>query len=77
MDTPEVATPTSGAATPLTVPSTPAKPDFIPLVTVVDFHHARGPEVEMWFGAADGCDPAIEYDWGLLPFMALSDGAHL
>ncbi|OHE98836.1 transporter Avl9 [Colletotrichum orchidophilum] len=77
MDTPEVATPTSGAATPLTVPSTPAKPDFIPLVTVVDFHHARGPEVEMWFGAAEGTDPAIEYDWGLLPFMALSDGAHL
>ncbi|KAK7438367.1 transporter Avl9 [Colletotrichum acutatum] len=77
MDTPEVATPTSGAATPLTVPSTPAKPDFIPLVTVVDFHHARGPEVEMWFGAAEGTDPAVEYDWGLLPFMALSDGAHL
>ncbi|GKT59132.1 cytoplasm protein [Colletotrichum tofieldiae] len=77
MDTPEVATPTSGAATPLTVPSTPAKPGFIPLVTVVDFHHARGPEVEMWFGAAEGTDPAVEYDWGLLPFMALSDGAHL
>ncbi|GJC93994.1 transporter Avl9 [Colletotrichum higginsianum] len=77
MDTPEVATPTSGAATPLTVPSTPARLGFIPLVTVVDFHHARGPEVEMWFGAAEGIDPAIEYDWGLLPFMALSDGAHL
>ncbi|KAK2063639.1 transporter Avl9 [Colletotrichum caudatum] len=77
MDTPEVATPTSGAVTPLTVPSTPAKPGFIPLVTVVDFHHARGPEVELWFGAAEGIDPAVEYDWGLLPFMALSDGAHL
>ncbi|GKT48550.1 late secretory pathway protein AVL9 [Colletotrichum spaethianum] len=77
MDTPEVATPTSGAATPLTVPSTPAKPGFVPLVTVVDFHHARGPEVEWWFGAAEGTDPAVEYDWGLLPFMALSDGAHL
>ncbi|KAK1594357.1 transporter Avl9 [Colletotrichum navitas] len=77
MDTPEVATPTSGAVTPLTMPSTPAKPGFIPLVTVVDFHHARGPEVELWFGAAEGVDPAVEYDWGLLPFMALSDGAHL
>ncbi|KAF6842008.1 lalv9 family protein [Colletotrichum plurivorum] len=77
MDTPEVATPTSGVATPLTVPSTPAKPCFIPLVTVVDFHHARGPEVEKWFGAPEGTDPAAEYDWGLLPFMALSDGAHL
>ncbi|EFQ27644.1 transporter Avl9 [Colletotrichum graminicola] len=77
MDTPEDATPTSGAVTPLTMPSTPAKPGFIPLVTVVDFHHARGPEVELWFGAAEGVDPAVEYDWGLLPFMALSDGAHL
>lgn len=49
---------------------------FTPLVTVVDFHHARGPEVERWFGAAEGRDPAVDYDWSLLPFMALSDGAH-
>lgn len=52
------------------------KSDFIPLVTVVDFHHARGPEVEKWFGADEGQDPAVDYDWTLLPFMALSDGAH-
>ncbi|KAK3319261.1 transport protein Avl9-domain-containing protein [Apodospora peruviana] len=49
---------------------------FIPLVSVVDFHHARGPEVEKWFGVDEGHDPAAEYDWTLLPFMALSDGAH-
>ncbi|KAI0890222.1 transport protein Avl9-domain-containing protein [Annulohypoxylon maeteangense] len=49
---------------------------FIPLVTVVDFHHHRGPEVERWFGVAEGQDPAADYDWTLLPFMALSDGAH-
>ncbi|KAK0701665.1 transport protein Avl9-domain-containing protein [Lasiosphaeria miniovina] len=49
---------------------------FIPLVSVVDFHHARGPEVEKWFGVDEGSDPAAEYDWALLPFMALSDGAH-
>ncbi|KAG5927351.1 hypothetical protein E4U42_002328 [Claviceps africana] len=49
---------------------------FTPLITVVGFHHARGPEVEAWFGAGDGIDPAISYDWSLLPFMALSDGAH-
>jgi len=48
---------------------------FVPLVTVVGFHHARGPEVESWFGA-EGTDPAVDNDWGLLPFMALSDGAH-
>lgn len=49
---------------------------FIPLVSVVDFHHARGPEVEKWFGVEEGRDPAAEWDWTLLPFMALSDGAH-
>lgn len=61
------------------LPSSPApfnKADFIPLVTVVGFHHARGPEVENWFGAEEGTDPAAEYGWSLLPFMALSDGAH-
>jgi hypothetical protein len=36
----------------------------------------RGPEVETWLGAEEGSDPATENDWGLLPFMALSDGAH-
>lgn len=51
-------------------------PGFIPLVSVVDFHHARGPEVEKWFGVEEDRDPATEYDWPLLPFMALSDGAH-
>lgn len=69
---------------PLSVPPTPSAPEplspskvgFIPLVTVVGFHHARGPEVEGWFGAEEGVDPAVEYGWSLLPFMALSDGAH-
>ncbi|GAW20052.1 hypothetical protein ANO14919_095460 [Xylariales sp. No.14919] len=49
---------------------------FVPLVAVVDFHHHRGPEVERWFGVSEGRDPAVEWDWTLLPFMALSDGAH-
>ncbi|KAL2177585.1 transport protein Avl9-domain-containing protein [Thermothelomyces heterothallicus CBS 202.75] len=62
--------------TPTTEKSTPAREAFIPLVAVVDFHHARGPEVERWFGVEEGRDPAAEYDWTLLPFMALSDGAH-
>ncbi|KXX77861.1 Late secretory pathway protein AVL9 [Madurella mycetomatis] len=53
-----------------------ARQGFTPLVSVVDFHHARGPEVERWFGVEEGRDPAAEYDWTLLPFMALSDGAH-
>ncbi|KAJ5361418.1 hypothetical protein N7541_002262 [Penicillium brevicompactum] len=47
-----------------------------PIVLVIDFHHARGPEIEHCI-ADEGTDPAIENDWSLLPFMALSDGAHL
>lgn len=73
----------NGADAPVSPPTeSPApsiKPDnlgFTPLVTVVGFHHARGPEVETWFGVEDGFDPAVEFGWSLLPFMALSDGAH-
>lgn len=36
----------------------------------------RGPEVETWLGADANVDPAVENEWPLLPFMALSDGAH-
>jgi len=72
-----LASPASALArAPSTEPPTPSRVGFIPLVSVVDFHHARGPEVAKWFGAAEGTDPAVDYDWGLLPFMALSDGAH-
>lgn len=66
------------ALTPISLTNTDgtANNGFSPLVTVVGFHHARGPEVETWFGADEGIDPAIKYNWPLLPFMALSDGAH-
>lgn len=36
---------------------------------------SRGPEIELCL-AEPGSNPAIENDWSLLPFMALSDGAH-
>jgi len=36
----------------------------------------RGPEIETWIGVEDGSDPASENEWPLLPFMAMSDGAH-
>ncbi|EON63726.1 hypothetical protein W97_02954 [Coniosporium apollinis CBS 100218] len=49
---------------------------FTPIVCIVDFHHARGPEVETWIGVPDGTDPAADNEWPLLPFMALTDGAH-
>ncbi|MCJ1278497.1 late secretory pathway protein avl9 [Puttea exsequens] len=50
--------------------------NLAPIVCVVAFHHARGPEIESWFGVEDGSDPAADNDWSFLPFMALSDGAH-
>ncbi|TQV98888.1 hypothetical protein V2A60_007412 [Cordyceps javanica] len=56
--------------------SSGAASGFTPLVTVVGFHHARGPEVESWFGVDEAADPAADHNWHLLPFMALSDGAH-
>lgn len=61
----------SGTSTPRS-----SKKGFVPLVTVIGFHHARGPEVESWYGVPEGADPSIDYGWSLLPFMALSDGAH-
>lgn len=51
--------------------------DFTPLVCVVDFHHARGPEIEHWIGVPEGSeDPTLQNDWSLIPYMALPDGAH-
>lgn len=42
---------------------------------VFSFFMNRGPEIEFCFGN-EGTSPATENDWSLLPFMALSDGAH-
>lgn len=56
--------------------ASPTPPPFQPLVCVVDFHHARGPEISHWFGADGDSDPTVENDWGLIPYMALPDGAH-
>ncbi|KUI68727.1 Late secretory pathway protein AVL9 [Cytospora mali] len=77
----DILTPT-GNATPLaggsgtSTPRSSKKSSFTPLVTVIGFHHARGPEVESWYGVPEGADPSVDYGWSLLPFMALSDGAH-
>ncbi|EXJ95136.1 hypothetical protein A1O1_00255 [Capronia coronata CBS 617.96] len=56
------------------MPTTTTAP-ISPQVAVVDFHHARGPEVEFWVDP-QGDRLARRNDWSLLPFMALSDGAH-
>lgn len=49
---------------------------FVPLICVVDFHHARGPEIEHWIGVEEDHDPTTDHDWQLIPYMALPDGAH-
>lgn len=50
---------------------------FTPLLCVVDFHHARGPEIEHWIGTDESHpDPTEGNDWSLIPYMALPDGAH-
>lgn len=45
---------------------------------ILTYAHAilRGPEIEHCIGDK-GTNPATDNDWSLLPFMALSDGAHL
>ncbi|RMD40486.1 hypothetical protein DV735_g4640, partial [Chaetothyriales sp. CBS 134920] len=64
-------TPSPNAASQLGPKTNP----FQPQVCVVDFHHARGPEVEFWL-TEEGNRLYGKNDWSLLPFMALSDGAH-
>lgn len=65
---------------PSTPPHAPAAepPSFTPLVCVVDFHHARGPEIEHWIGGNSAANPddSADNDWSLIPYMALPDGAH-
>lgn len=59
---------------PATIMASTASP-FTPLLCVVDFHHARGPEIEQWHGSTT--DPVkTNPDWHLIPYMALPDGAH-
>ncbi|KAI5283596.1 late secretory pathway protein avl9, partial [Ascosphaera aggregata] len=49
---------------------------YTPSVLVVGFHHARGPEIELCI-SNNALDHIDQDDCALLPFMALSDGAHL
>ena len=48
---------------------------FTPQVCVVEFHHQLGPQIEFWV-TPEGHQLYDENEWSLLPFMALSDGAH-
>ncbi|SCV04484.1 LAMI_0H16512g1_1 [Lachancea mirantina] len=48
--------------------------DCIIGVLLVDFHHARGPEIEYSYGLPENIEPQTL--WPFLPFQALPDGSH-
>jgi hypothetical protein len=45
------------------------------LLTLLCLRARRGPEIQFWI-SPDGESLFTQNDWSLLPFMALSDGAH-
>ncbi|KAF3918685.1 hypothetical protein AA313_de0206689 [Arthrobotrys entomopaga] len=50
---------------------------FPPIVSIVGFHHAKGPDVEHWFGGDEDLDDVCtDSEWPFFPFMALCDGSH-
>ncbi|KAF3937358.1 hypothetical protein ABW19_dt0204497 [Dactylella cylindrospora] len=50
---------------------------FPPIVSIVGFHHAKGPDVEHWFGGDEDLDDTCtDGEWPYFPFMALCDGSH-
>ncbi|KAK6507532.1 late secretory pathway protein avl9 [Arthrobotrys musiformis] len=55
----------------------PRQRPFPPIVSIVGFHHAKGPDVEHWFGGDEDLDDVCtDSEWPFFPFMALCDGSH-
>ncbi|KAF3289820.1 late secretory pathway protein avl9, variant 2 [Orbilia oligospora] len=55
----------------------PRQKSFPPIVSIVGFHHAKGPDVEHWFGGDEDLDDVCtDAEWPFFPFMALCDGSH-
>ncbi|KAJ6256974.1 hypothetical protein Dda_7857 [Drechslerella dactyloides] len=64
------------AAAPATTTTTRQR-SFPPIVSIVGFHHAKGPDVEHWFGGDEDLeDTCTDAEWPFFPFMALCDGSH-
>jgi hypothetical protein len=64
-----------GTLPPCLPPDLPCQGSLIQSAACVLTHLQSGPEVEFWISPA-GSHLAARNDWSLLPFMALSDGAH-
>ncbi|EPS45288.1 hypothetical protein H072_677 [Dactylellina haptotyla CBS 200.50] len=61
----------------MTKPSTTKHKGFPPIVSIVGFHHAKGPDVEHWYGGDEDLDDVCtDAEWPFFPFMALCDGSH-
>ncbi|KAK6525720.1 late secretory pathway protein avl9, variant 3 [Arthrobotrys megalospora] len=55
----------------------PRQKPYPPIVSIVGFHHAKGPDVEHWFGGDEDLDDVCtDAEWPFFPFMALCDGSH-
>ncbi|KAK6346798.1 late secretory pathway protein avl9 [Orbilia brochopaga] len=70
-------TDTTTATTTAAATTTTPKRSFPPIVSIVGFHHAKGPDVEHWFGGDEDLeDTCTDAEWPFFPFMALCDGSH-
>ncbi|KAF3903153.1 hypothetical protein ABW21_db0207567 [Orbilia brochopaga] len=65
------------ATTAATAATATKQRSFPPIVSIVGFHHAKGPDVEHWFGGDEDLeDTCTDAEWPFFPFMALCDGSH-
>ncbi|KAF3904873.1 hypothetical protein ABW20_dc0106680 [Dactylellina cionopaga] len=67
----------TGPSDTTTSTTSPRQRPYPPIVSIVGFHHAKGPDVEHWFGGDEDLDDiCTDAEWPFFPFMALCDGSH-